>query len=274
MTFVTRAALAHDLAALGLAPGDMVMAHAGMRSVGALLNGPDALIGAIRDVIGVEGTLMAYVGWDTLHDDLMDEDGRVLPEWRDHIPGFDLAASRATRLNGAFAEFLRTTPGAVRSGNPGASMAAIGARAAWLTADHPQDYGYGEGSPMAKLVEAGGRVLMIGAPHDTCTLLHLAEHRARVPGKRLLSYEVPFATTDGVRWQRIGEFDTSEPVVDGMPEDLFQRLVDAFLATGQGRRGRVGLAEATLMDAAPLLDFAVAAIECDYGTLDAASAEQ
>lgn len=275
MTFLTRAALAADLTALGLRRGDLVMAHAGMRSVGPLLNGPDALIGAIRDVVGGEGTLMAYAGWDTHHDDLMDDDGRVLPEWRDHVPGFDPAASRATRLNGVFAEFVRTTPGAVRSLNPGMSMAAVGARAAWLVAEHAQDYGCGEQSPLARLVEADGRILMIGAPHDTCTLLHLAEDRARISGKRVLSYEVPFATADGVRWQRIEEFDTSEPCVDGMPGDLFQRLVDAYLATGAGRTGKVGRADATLMEAAPLLDFAIAAIERDYGgALDAAPAEQ
>ncbi len=273
MTPLTRARLAVDLRALGLGEGDVVMAHAGMRSVGPLLNGPDALIGAIRDVVGPAGTLMAYVGWDTWHDELMDGEGRVLPEWRDHVPGFDLAASRATRLNGVFAEFVRTTPGAVRSANPGMSMAAIGARAGWLVADHPQDYGCGEGSPLAKLVEAEGRVLMIGAPHDTCTLLHLAEHRAAVPGKRVLSYEVPFAGPDGVRWRRIEEFDTSEPCVPGLPEDLFQRVVDAYLHTGEGRRGRVGRADATLLDAAPLLAFSSAAIERDGRALDAAPRE-
>lgn len=269
--FLTRAALARDLAALGLDEGDVVMAHAGMRSVGPLLNGPDALIGAIRDVIGPRGTLMAYVGWDTLHDDLMDDDGTVLPEWRDHVPGFDPVASRATRLNGAFAEFVRTTPGAVRSANPGMSMAAIGAHATLLVADHPQDYGCGEGSPLAKLVDAGGRVLMIGAPYDTCTLLHLAEHRAQVTGKRVLRYEVPFAIGGGLQWRRIEEFDTSEPVVDGMPEDLFQRLVDAFVAEEHACTGQVGLASATLLDAAPLLDFAIRRIERSYGGVDGPS---
>lgn len=266
----TRADLARDLAALGLRAGDMVMAHAGMRSVGPLLNGPDALIDAIRDLIGPAGTLMAYVGWDTRHDDFLDDDGRVLPEWRNRVPGFDLDASRATRLNGALAEFLRTTPGAVRSGNPGMSMAAIGARANWLVADHPQDYGCGEGTPLAKLVEAGGRVLMVGAPHDTCTLMHLAEHRADIPGKRILRYEVPFAHDGGIRWRWAEEYDTSEPVLDSMPEDMFQQIVDAFLAAGNGVQGRVGTADTTLMDAAPLLDFGIKWIERRYGRLDAA----
>ncbi len=111
---------------------------------------------------------------------------------------FDPAASRAVRDNGILAEFIRTTPGARRSGNPGASVAAIGARADWLTADHPLDYGYGPGSPLAKLMEAGGKVLMAGAPPDTMTLLHHAEHLARIPGKRVRRYEVPLVTADGV----------------------------------------------------------------------------
>ena len=35
----------------------------------------------------------------------------------------------------------------------------MGARAQWLCAEHPLHYGYGPGSPFAKLIEAGGKVL-------------------------------------------------------------------------------------------------------------------
>ena len=261
---VTRANLARDLAALGLATGDVVMVHAGLRSVGSVLGGPDTLIAALRDVVGPTGTVAGYASWNDPYEDLLNDDGSVPAQWRDG-PAFDAAASRATRDNGVLQEFLRTTPGARRSGNPGASIVAIGARADWLVADHPQDYGYGLGSPLAKLVEIGGRVAMIGCSHDTCTLLHLAEHLADVPGKRVISREVPFADADGVRWRRIEEYDTSEPVVDTMPENLFEQIVDAYLANGGGRRGRVGTAASVLLDAAPLVTFAVQAIERDYG---------
>ena len=71
---------------------------------------------------------------------------------------------------------------------------------------------------MAKLVEAEGRVLMAGAPLDTMTLLHHAEHLARVPGKRVRRVEVPLATTQGVRWHMVEESDTSEPIVAGLPD--------------------------------------------------------
>lgn len=188
------------------------MAHAALSRVGRMLNGPDALIGALLDATTIGGTVVAYTDWDARYDELLEPDGRVAEPWRPHVPPFQASASRAARDNGALAEFLRTWPGARRSGNPGASVAALGARADWLTADHPLDYGYGEGSPLGKLVAAGGRVLMVGAPLDTMTLLHHAEHLARIPGKRVIRYEVPFASEGGaVDWRMAEEFNTAHP---------------------------------------------------------------
>lgn len=102
------------------------MVHAAMSKVGPLLNGPDALSNAVLDVIGPEGTMLVYTSWDSVHEDLMNDDGRVLAKWRDHVPGFDPRASRAVRMDRVITEFVRTMPGGFRSGNPGASVAAIG----------------------------------------------------------------------------------------------------------------------------------------------------
>jgi aminoglycoside 3-N-acetyltransferase len=263
--FVTRAALRADLTALGLRPGDAVLAHGALSRVGRLLNGPDAVVGALLDAVSPGGTVLAYTDWDARYDELLDADGRVPDEWREHVPPFDPATSRASRDNGALPEFLRTWPGARRSGNPGASLAALGARAAWFTADHPLDHGYGPGSPLAKLVEAGGKVVMIGAPLDTMTLLHHAEHLADLPGKRVIRYEVPLATADGVRWRTVEEFDTADPVVEGFADDCFGTIVTDFLATGEGVRGLVGAAESVLVDAPAVCAFAVEWMERAVG---------
>lgn len=259
--FVTRAALRADLTALGLRPGDAVLAHGALSRVGRLLNGPDAVVGALLDAVSPGGTVLAYTDWDARYDELLDADGRVPAEWREHVPPFDPGSSRAARDNGALPEFLRTWPGARRSGSPGASVAALGARAEWFTADHPLDYGYGPGSPLAKLVEAGGKVVMVGAPLDTMTLLHHAEHLADLPGKRVIRYEVPFAASDGVRWRTVEEFDTADPVVDGFADDYFAEVVTDFLATGEGVRGPVGAAESVLVDAPAVCAFAVGWME-------------
>ena len=181
----TQSQLVEQLRELGLRQGDAVLAHAALRRVGPVLGGPDTLIDAIRAVIGPAGTLLAYCDWQA------DDDILQRTDLRDEIPPFDPQRSRSIRDNGAFPELLRTTPGALRSGNPGASCAALGGKAEWFTADHALDYGYGPQSPFGKLVEAGGKTMLIGAPLDTMTLLHHAEHVADFPNKRLRRYEAP-----------------------------------------------------------------------------------
>jgi len=231
-----------------------VLVHAALRRIGPVLGGADSVIGALREAVGPAGTILAYTDWQgqdeiDAHEDL-----------RDEMPPFDPLSSRASRDNGAFPELLRTTPGALRSANPGASLAALGGRAAWFVADHALDYGYGPGSPLGKLVEAGGKTLMLGAPLDTMTLLHHAEHLADFAPKRIRRYAAPILVEGRTQWRRFEEFDTSDPP-DGLADDYFATIVDAFLATGAGRRGRVGAAPSVLVAAAEIVPFAVRWIE-------------
>ena len=260
-----RSSLLAQLRALGLCDGDLVLVHAALRKVGPVFGGPDALIDALLAAVGPTGTIAAYLDWDAPWEDLVDAHGRTLDAWRDEVVPFDPARTRAARENGAFAEFLRTTPGARRSGNPGASVAAVGARADWLTADHPQDFGYGPGTPLARLVEAGGQVLMLGAPLDTMTLLHHAEHLAEIPDKRVIRREVPFRRDGHTEWRWIAEYDTSEPVSERLPETFIENIVIAYETGGGGRRGLVGDASCLLVEAADILPFAVAWIEANAG---------
>lgn len=253
----TRQKLAEHCAALGISPGDAVLVHAGLRAVGPILGGPDALIGALRDAVGPDGTILAYCDWqmDTTED----------PALRAHIPAFDPLASRAIHDNGAFPELLRTTPGALRSASPGASCAALGGQAAWFVADHALDYGYGPLSPFGKLVAAGGKTLMLGAPLDTMTLLHHAEHLAAIAGKRVLRYAAPILVDGKTVWRDFEEFDTGQPVVPGLEEDYFEEVVEDFLATGAGDRGLIGHAPSVLVDAAAIVAFGTAWLERRFG---------
>lgn len=255
----TRRSLAADLEAMGLTRGDAVLVHAALRQVGPILGGPDALIDAMLDVVGPEGTLLAYCDWQ------LDEEALADSELREQTPPFDPARSRAARDNGAFPELLRTTPGARRSGNPGASCAALGGRAEWFTADHPLDYGYGPGSPFGRLVEAGGKTLMLGAPLDTMTLLHHAEHLAHFPHKRIKRGEAPLLVDGRIVWRSYEEFETGDPPA-GQPDDYFATIVRAYLATGAGRNGRVGEAASVLVEARPMVAFAVDWMERHIGS--------
>ena len=141
-------------------------------------------------------------------------------------------------------------------------VAARGAKADWLVADAPWNYGFGPGSPFAKFVEAHGRVLLLGASHDEVTVLHYAEHIADFSNKRIVRYRVPWLEGGQRVWRDVEEPDTSgDGVHANWPHDFFARIVDDFIGAHAGtdacRRGQVGNAESFLLDASALVKHAV-----------------
>ncbi|MET9118690.1 aminoglycoside 3-N-acetyltransferase [Streptomyces longwoodensis] len=264
---VTRSRISRDLAALGLGDGDVVMFHTRMSALGYVAGGPQTIIGALQDVVGTRGTLMVTCGWN----DAPPYDFVTWPQdWQDALraehPAYDPALSEADHNNGRLPEALRRRPGAVRSRHPDVSFAALGAAAAELMADHPWDDPHGPGSPLARLTAHGGRVLLLGAPLDTMTLLHHAEALAEAPGKRFVEYEQPLLVRGERVWRRFHDIDSEDGAFDYsavVPEgaEPFDVIARDMLAAGIGRRGSVGAADSHLFEAADVVDFATAWIE-------------
>ena len=57
------------------------------------------------------------------------------------------------------------------------------------------------------------------------------------------------------------EFDTTEPVIESLPENYIEQIVTAYVAGGCGREGSIGLAPSLLVDAQPMLAFAIEWLE-------------
>jgi aminoglycoside 3-N-acetyltransferase len=187
----------------------------------------------------------------------------------EEAPAFDPRLARAEREHGRVPEAIRTWPGARHSRHPVCAFAALGPAAAWLVAGQSLDEGYGEDSPLARLVAAGGAVLLLGDLFDSVTLLHYAEYRASAGPKRYVEYEMP-VRVDGQRvWRRIRELDSSAGAFPyeklALEEDAFAAITRAALEAGIGHSGVVGAAGAHLLPAPRLLGFACAWLQERFG---------
>ena len=264
-TAVGAARLAHDLRALGVRPGGVLLVHTRMSALGWVIGGSETVVRALLDVLGPTGTLAAYASWQEHAYHAEDWPAEHRDAYVATPPAFDAATGEVDRDYGRIPERVRTWPGALRSAHPEASVAAIGARAAWLTGEHPDDDGYGARSPFARLVEGDGQELMLGAPLDTVTLLHHAEAMARVPDKRTVTYRVTLAGDGGLRERTYTDIDTSLGAFAyealGLEDDAFAVIARAALAEGIGARGTVGDGVSHLFPARALTSFAVAWME-------------
>lgn len=273
--------LCEGFAALGVRPGAVVEVHAAVGSLGWVVGGAGAIVHALLRHLGPGGTLLSVTGWDgtTFH----------LEDWPEHaqavalasMPPFDRATSAAEPAMGVLAERIRTWPGAVRSAHPEASMTALGARAPWLAGEaaaggpgHPDDDAFGAGSPLGRLVEADGQVLLLGAPLSTVTLVHHAEATAPPPpaGKRRVTYRlhVRDERTGVASWRSFTDIDTTRgafPYEDvlGPDDDYVEVIATAALRAGTGRSAFIGESSCHCFEARTFLEFAVAWLADRFG---------
>lgn len=233
---VSRFDIARDLRAVGLLPGETVIVHSSLRSIGWILGGPHEVVHAFQDVIGPSGTL------------LMPAFSFNLASWS--MPPFD--PSRTPSRVGRLAEVFRQMKGVLRSQHPTHSVAAWGARAAEFTDGHLCCEPLGVASPLDRARLAGARIILIGVGQNRNSTIHLAESLARVP-----YLSVPFDET--LRHEIA--FYIDEP--GGRPRELtihevpgssegFAVLDSILQDRGVVRRVAVGCADCQLMESAAL----------------------
>lgn len=264
--FVPRSRIVRDLAALGIQRGDTVMVHEAVSQIGWIVGGPEVVLDALEESVGPEGTILKYVGSEDGLYDVASYPPEAREAYERECPAFDPLRTRGTRQFGLLAEYIRSRAGSHRSSHPDSSFAAFGRRADWITADHPLQNGLGPGSPLDKLVQAGGKVALLGSPLDTTTLLHLAEYLADVPNKRRVHYRAAILREGQRVLVDVSELDSSNGIARWSGgDDYFAAIVSAFLAEGRGRSGRVGYASSHLLPAGELVTFGARWMEQNLG---------
>jgi aminoglycoside 3-N-acetyltransferase len=158
--------IADGLRELGITGGDTLLAHSSLSSFGRVEGGPDAVIAALLDAVGSEGTLVLPTHtWDRVNA---------------RNPVFD--AERTECCVGTIPEAFRRRPGVRRGLHPTHSCAAFGPRTDWLLDGHEtQVTPCGRKSPYQRLMDCGGKIAFLGVGLLVNTSFHALEEMACVP---------------------------------------------------------------------------------------------
>jgi aminoglycoside 3-N-acetyltransferase len=245
--------LVAGLRALGVRPGQNLLVHCSLRKVRPAHGGAATVLAALRRAAGDSATIVvpAHTAGNSMSSPrfLAATAGLSATALADYVaamPGFDPAVSPSAGM-GRFAEYVRTSPGALRSSHPQTSFAALGPRAAECTSVHALHCHLGETSPLGWLYRTGAAVLLLGVGYAVCTAFHLAEYR--LPRLRLRSYRC-FVIEDGMRRERAFQ------AVDCTDSD-FEELGEVLDREPFVHRGQVGAADCRLLPVRAAVDFAV-----------------
>jgi aminoglycoside 3-N-acetyltransferase len=155
---VTRADIVGGLRAMGVVAGDLIQVHCSLGSFGFVEGGAETVVDALLELVAPGGTVMVP----------------TFNHGAEYI--FDVRTSPS--YNGVITEAFRRRPQAVRSVHATHAYAAIGPVAAELCAGHLEAGTFGMESPLGKLAQRGGWVLLIGVGMNRCTAGHLGEREA------------------------------------------------------------------------------------------------
>ena len=244
--------LKQDFKTLGIKPGIIVIVHSSLSKLGWTVGGPVAVISALMHILTSEGTLIMPTFSSDNSDPSQWENPPVPENWwkiiRNEMPAYNPEIT-PTRGMGIIVETFRKWPNIVRSNHPLSSFAAWGKYAELITKNHDLPADLGEDSPLARIYELDGHILLLGVSHENNTSLHLAECRSKYFKKRYKLNGSAILVNNKRQWTEWEELRLNM--------DDFKQLGKDYESKTNYVPGKVGIADARLISQREIVDFAI-----------------
>ena len=180
---LTKDELIQGFRKLGIVEGMILEVHSSLKSFGYVIGGAQAVVDALMDVVGYEGTLvMPLQSGDNTEPSYWVNPPIDCSLWsrvRAETPAFSPRETDIRNM-GAVVNNFRRRQGVYFSYHPNSAFVAYGKYAKLICSDHPLNYSLSDRSPLGKLIQLKTFVLLLGVGYDSCTGMHLAEYRSKV----------------------------------------------------------------------------------------------
>lgn len=251
--------LRSDLRSIGLSEGDTVIVHSALSSLGWVCGATPTVVDALMKTVTETGNIVMPAFSNDYADPSTWEHQSIPEAWveiiRNEMPPYRPEVTPVTDM-GAIPECFRQYPKANRSQHPMSSFVAWGKESQYIVENHSYSYRLGENSPLARVYDLDGKVLLLGVGFDRNTSLHLAEHRADID--KNTEYQRSPVLQNGER--TVVEYED----IEGDGSD-FSELERDFERDVETSLGKIGDAESKLMSQVTLVDYAVEWFEANRG---------
>ena len=217
-----------DIKNLGIKKDDKIMIHSSLKKVGQVDGGGDTLLDAFCDYLGEQGMVVIPCHtWGNIHE---------------YNNTFDI--DMPSNL-GVLPNLFRVRKGVYRSMHPTHSVCAFGLGASeFVKGEIGNDCYCGNNGCMEKLLQTGGKVLLMGVSLTSCTFFHLIEEQTLKdhfwfndsPTLHKVKTQTGEIIDNPIFYTKL---DTSE---------YFDKALDIVKGHSSTRLGKIGNADCILLD--------------------------
>lgn len=221
----TKEDLRNVFISMGIQKGMVIFLQANTKKLGYLAGGEQALIEALMETIGYEGTIIMPSFTPQMADPSCHKQNIARDQWeniREHALPFDRRLSAPQRCGSLIHQFLRNE-GVVRSYHPLYSFAAWGKYAKLICDRHPLHFGLNQDSPLGKVVEFNGYVLMLGCDYKECIMFQLARYHGEQLPIKVVS--APIEINKKRIWKDMLDLDYNHKNFDDVGEAMEDRYI-------------------------------------------------
>jgi aminoglycoside 3-N-acetyltransferase len=242
--YVTKEDIKRGLQEIGLKRGDIVGVHSSLSSFGYVEGGADAVIDALLETVGEEGTVVMPTYSITERIEPTPEEVSLGVTSKKKYPPYDPKTTPCR--TGKIPDTFWRRKEAVRGSNPTHSLAAIGPKANELI------------QGWNNLLELDGYILLLGVDLGCCSSMHLAEERVQLPQRILERLEPPERLKEIRRryWHGTEKID----IKFGVPYPDFAKMEEPCRKQGIMKITRIGEATIKLLRLSELINLYASAL--------------